>query len=52
MEEFEDLLDVDMENIASDLMDIKEKARVDLIISKLKMYSNNIQEFIYISIRR
>ncbi len=44
MEEFEDLLDVDMENIASDLMDIKEKARVDLIISKLKMYSNNIQE--------
>ncbi len=52
MEDFEDLLDVDMENIASDLMDIKEKARVDLLISKLKMYSSNAQELtnIYTSI--
>ena len=52
MEEFEDLLDVDMENIATDLMDTKERARIEQFISKLKMYSNNPQELtnIYTSI--
>ena len=45
MEEFEDFFDeMDTENIAADLMDTKERARVESFISKLKLYDSNPQE--------
>lgn len=45
MEEFDDFIDeVDTENIAADLMDVKEKARVESLINKLKMYDSSKQE--------
>ncbi len=45
MEEFEDFMDeMDTQNIAADLMDIKEKARVESLINRLKMYDSNPQE--------
>lgn len=45
MEENDYFLDeMDPQNIAADLMDIKEKARVNSLIQKLKMYDNNKQE--------
>lgn len=53
MEEFEDFMDeMDTQNIAADLMDIKEKARVESLINKLKMYDTNPQELtnIYTSV--
>lgn len=53
MEENEDFMDlIDTENIAADLMDVKEKARVEALINKLKMYDSNKQELtnIYTSI--
>lgn len=53
MEEFEDFMEeMDTQNIAADLMDIKEKARVDSLVNKLKMYDSNPQEItnIYTSV--
>ena len=45
MNEEEMFLDeLDTENIAQDLMDLREKARVDSIIKRLQMYDNNPQE--------
>lgn len=53
MEDNDYFLDeMDPQNIAADLMDTKEKARVNSLIMKLKMYDNNKQELtnIYTSI--